>query len=181
MRPITSLASSFLATVAIVLGLGFFASKIPVSAAAAIMDDRLPAERSVAETPAATNSGVVKTTGAGLHVEITGVRNNKGTVIVLVFDDAVAFAAYDYERAVAFAEIAAATGTVLAEFSDLGRGQYAVTLFHDENGDDDFNTDGMYPLEGYGTSGASGAYDEPTFDEASVDADRISVRMQYLR
>ena len=166
MKPVTSFIGSLTVTATLLLGLGYLASQIPVSTAAEY------SERS------GTIDSVTRDTG--LQVEITHVRNDQGKVIVLVFDDEGAYNEYDYNRAVAYAETAASTGTVEARFPELDAGPYAIALWHDENGDYDLNMDGDIPLEGYGTSGAKTMYDEPTFRQASVNRGRVAVRMFYL-
>ena len=173
MKPFVSLAGSLVATLAIVIGLGFIASQVPVSTAAA------PPE--VTEVGGA--NPVADAEVVGLEVVVEGIRNEKGRVIVAVFDDPMAFEAYDYDRAIGYGEIdvdTATQGTVRLPFPELTSGPYAVSLFHDENNDYDFNMDGEWPLEGYGTSGAKDAYDEPTFEEAAVDGGSVIVRMFYL-
>ncbi|MGI9232594.1 MAG: DUF2141 domain-containing protein [Woeseiaceae bacterium] len=174
MNPVTSLTGSLTLSAAMVLGLGLLASSIPTSATSPnTVEVNLPATVSSKRATAVAESG--------LQVEITNVRINKGKVIVLVFDNVNAFETYDYERAVGYAEVEAERGAVNAQFPDLVDGPFAVTFFHDENEDYDLNMDGLYPLEGYGTSGAKDPYDEPTFDDASVNSSRVSVQTYYLR
>ena len=40
--------------------------------------------------------------------------------------------------------------------------------------------DGQVPKEGYTTSGAKDAYDEPTFNRASVTAGKVKVNLFYV-
>ena len=171
MKPITSVTGGLVVTAVLLVMLGFLASTVPVSMA----NQPTVNGRETVSAPAS------ETVSAGLVVEITDVRNESGTVILVVFDDIDAFENYDYEGAKAYAELAAKSGTVQVRFPELGTGLYAVSAFHDENEDNEFNMDGMYPLEGYGTSGARGPYHEPTFGEASVGTGRVSVRMYYLK
>lgn len=116
----------------------------------------------------------------GLTVIIDGVRNCTGSVLVLVFDDAAAYKAYNYERAVGFAELEASEGKLSRNFPNLTAGPYAVVVFHDENGNQDLDMESGYPLEGYGTSGADGPYDEPSFQKASTLPGEATVKMHYL-
>ncbi len=115
-----------------------------------------------------------------LRVTISGVRNANGKVLVLIFDNQPAYDAYDYDQAVGFAEIAATTEDISFTFKDLISGPYAVTLFHDENGNYDLDMQDGYPIEGYGTSGAENAYDELSFQQAAVNPGDISVQMYYF-
>ncbi len=170
MKPIRSLSCSIAVSVAVLPGLAFFASGVPVSVAT-----------DIDESDTAPSGQPESTDGSpGPLVEITHVRNDTGKIVVLVFDDADAFGSLEFSRAVAFTEIPAQTGVARARFPELSEGTYAVALFHDENGDYDLNMDGDYPVEGYGTSGAESAYDEPDFDEAAVSTSPVAVRMHYL-
>ena len=136
-------------------------------------------------TPPAASSG--ENTAAslerdppGLMLNIHRVRNDKGAVSILIYDDANAFARGDYTRAVGYAEVKAASGTVRAEFPDLTGGPYAVFVFHDENGDSDFAMRGQYPEEGYGHSNSRGAFEAPPFGVAAVPPGTVEIRMHYI-
>ena len=161
MKPRTTLASQLVVTVALVLGMGYLASVVPEGAGIAQASDNVADD-------------------TGLVIDVTGVRSRSGKVLVAVFDEPVAFQNYDYEGATAFMELAAEAGNVRAHFPELRAGPYAISLFHDENGDYEFNMDGMLPLEGYGTSGARDAYHEPSFEEAAVANGRFTVPLHYL-
>ncbi len=115
-----------------------------------------------------------------LEVTVVGARNSNGKIIVLVFDRAVTYDAYDYENAVGYAEIAAATASITHTFSGLSANAHAVVLFHDENEDYDLDLVDGYPVEGYGTSNAKSAYDELSFEQAVVEPGSISVKIHYL-
>ena len=39
--------------------------------------------------------------------------------------------------------------------------------------------EGDLPLEGYGTSGARGPYDEPSFAQAAVDPGAVTIEVHY--
>ncbi len=116
-----------------------------------------------------------------LSVQIEGVRNDKGKLIVMVFNTEKAYKNYDSNDAAGFQELKAARGNKVVNFSDLPAGPYAIVLHHDENNDYEFNMKGEWPLEGYGTSNAKDAYDEPSFREALVNSDTVTVQMHYLQ
>ncbi|MDG1858773.1 MAG: DUF2141 domain-containing protein [Emcibacteraceae bacterium] len=116
-----------------------------------------------------------------LSITIDGVRNDTGKLIVMVFNSEDAYNNYDYTKAVGFKELPASMGNIKINFPDLNDGPYAVTFFHDENGDYDFNMNGEMPLEGYGTSGASGPYDEVSYENALVPADEVNIKIHYLQ
>ena len=167
MKPVTSVSGSIIVTVAIIFSLGFLASTMagdPTSAA-----DQFDQ----------ANGESVQ----GLEIIIAGIRNDKGRIIFAVFDRAEPFEAYDYDRAIEYGEFdadRAVQGAVRIPLPNLDDGPYAVSFFHDENNDYDFNMDRGWPLEGFGTSGADDAYDEPTFEEASIIGGRVIIQMYYL-
>ena len=168
MKPVTSIAGSIIVTAVIVFALGFLASIFagaPTIAAANQVDQDI-------------DESVV-----GLEIIIAGIRNDKGRIIFAIFDRAEPFEAYDYDRAIEYGEFdadRAVQGAVRIPLPNLDDGPYAVSFFHDENGDYDFNVDSGWPLEGFGTSGANDAYDEPTFEEASVTGGQVIIQMYYL-
>lgn len=116
---------------------------------------------------------------ANLTVEIKGIRHARGKIVVLLYGDAASFNSSDYESAIDYAEIDARTGTQTHEFSDLVSETIAVTIFHDENGDGQFNMAGELPLEAYGTSGATGPYDMPSFSAAQVANGHVAIQLHY--
>lgn len=115
-----------------------------------------------------------------LSVRITDIRSDFGSVIVMVFPDAQSYKAFDYSKAVGYAELKASAGTLTTAFPELNDGPYVVSLFHDENGDQQFNMSGDYPIEGYGTSNATSQYDELSFKKASVMAGSVAIKVHYL-
>lgn len=116
---------------------------------------------------------------SGVTVTFEGVRSSDGQVIVMVFGDREAFKAYDVERAVGYREAPARPGSVTVAFPELQAGPYAIAAFHDEDGDQDFDMDGEWPLEGYATSGASDAHDMPTFRQATIRGATVVTEMFY--
>ena len=117
---------------------------------------------------------------APLSITISGVRNADGKILVLVFDEKQAFANYDYTKAAGYTELPASPQPIKHTFKNLTSGPYAITLFHDENNNQDFDMENGIPLEGYGTSGAKGPYDEVNFERALTKAGNIPIRMYYL-
>ncbi|WP_420412992.1 DUF2141 domain-containing protein [Roseibium sp.] len=116
----------------------------------------------------------------GLTVTFENVRNKNGYVIVMVFDDAEAYANYDVSKVAGYKEEPAKSGKVAVRFPELDAGPYAVTAFHDENANQDLDMNGQIPKEGYATSGASDAYDTPPFNKAANVQGTVSIQMHYL-
>jgi len=120
---------------------------------------------------AVPGAGPASADEAQLELEITGVRNATGTIKVAVFDSA-----EDYELMrdpVASTSLTAVAGTVTTRIDGLPAGSYAVTIFHDENGNDALDTGRLgIPVEGYGFSnGASGRFGKPSFKKIAIEMD----------
>lgn len=115
-----------------------------------------------------------------LDVTVTGVRNTNGKIVILAFDNAAAYDAYDYENAAGYAELPAATTPIRHTFTGLSPDQVAVVLIHDENENYHLDMVEGYPIEGYGTSNANSPYDELSFQQAAIKTGSISVKIHYL-
>ena len=120
---------------------------------------------------------------ADLALSVAGIANEKGNVMIAVFDKAATFR--DAGAAVAAIRIRARRGVVKVILPNLPAGTYAVSAFHDENGDQklDMNMLGM-PTEGYGFSkDARGVMGPPSFEEAAVKAangvNAVSINLEY--
>lgn len=104
-----------------------------------------------------------------LEVEVTGIAEAKGKVMVAVYNDKGLWMKRPMK-----ANMVAVTGEkVSLKFENLPEGEYAVSLFHDvnENGKMDSNEMRM-PLEPYGFSNnAIGNYGPPTFEQAKFVID----------
>ena len=108
---------------------------------------------------------------ADLVVDVGGVRDAEGKIMVALHAprDGVAFP--DFAGAVAAQWRVAEPGTLRFAFPDLKPGRYAVAVYHDENdnGELDTNLLGM-PTEGFGFSNdAKGFAGPPDFDAAAVE------------
>ncbi|MCW8999991.1 MAG: DUF2141 domain-containing protein, partial [Kangiellaceae bacterium] len=90
------------------------------------------------------------------------------------------------KHAEAFASVSmkSLAGKQAVTLHDIPPGDYAVSLFHDENNDNLLNLKrSKIPLEGYGTSRAMSKFDEPGFDRASIklgpQSKTINIKMYY--
>jgi uncharacterized protein (DUF2141 family) len=104
-----------------------------------------------------------------LHVEITGLRNDKGQVLCSLFSSARGFPKNSANVA---AQIRSdiSRGHAVCDFSGLDSGTYAISVFHDENSNGKLDTNfiGM-PREGVGASNnAKGHFGPPKFDDAAI-------------
>ncbi len=181
------------ATAVIVLAGGWFASLVPSADASdtgyAKPDNIAPAspvaklQKTLAEQVGASQMGKHANVPSGetIKVSIDGIRSNRGKIYVALFDDAKAFNSHDYGRAVGFKELQARTGSMETNFPDLDIKAYAISIFHDENGNQSFDMLDGYPAEGYGMSRANSAYDELKFHQARVKPGSVDIRLHYLQ
>jgi uncharacterized protein (DUF2141 family) len=103
-----------------------------------------------------------------IHVEISGLRNDKGQVLCALFTSADAFPK-KANMAVARLTAKVAERQATCEFTGVARGTYAVSVVHDENANGKLDTNfiGM-PREGVGASNdAKGHMGPPKFNAAS--------------
>jgi len=115
----------------------------------------------------------------GVILTVQNVRNDRGQIVVLIFDHAEAFAYLAYNWAVGYAAMPAQPGRVSYSFADLTAGPYAIFVFHDENEDWDVSHNGRRLLEGVGASGAPSPQDMPDFFEATVGPGPVRVTLHY--
>mgnify|MGYP005847106721 CR=1 FL=1 len=129
-----------------------------------------------AGTPAASRA-------ADLAVEVTGVRDASGALVVSLWNRGDGFGKFDARRALATQTIAAVPGQpARVRFDQLAPGRYAVSAFHDADGDGRLKTNvlGM-PREGVGVSNNTGGI--PSFGKSLVDvpaAGPVRIALRYL-
>jgi len=103
-----------------------------------------------------------------IHIDIDGLRNAKGKVMCAIFSSASDFPKHA-DKALMQTSSAITDDHATCEFSGIAPGTYAVSDFHDENGNGRLDTNffGM-PREGVGASNnAKGHFGPPKFDAAS--------------
>jgi uncharacterized protein (DUF2141 family) len=120
-----------------------------------------------------------------IHVEISGLRNDKGQMLCALFSSAEAFPT-KADKAVARLTIKIAERQATCDFIGVAPGTYAVSVVHDENsnGKLDRNFIGM-PREGVGASNdAKGHMGPPKFSAASFRYESgrldLKIRVNYL-
>jgi uncharacterized protein (DUF2141 family) len=103
-----------------------------------------------------------------IHVEIGGLRNDKGQVVCDLYSSADGFPK-NGDKAAGHAKAPISSGHAVCEFSDVKPGTYAVSVFHDENSNGKLDTKFMgMPREGVGASNnAKGHFGPPKFDAAA--------------
>lgn len=132
----------------------------------------------------ASNSAQAQLKG-NLTVEIDGLSSPKGLICLKLFSGSRGFPNGN-ENAVR-GQCSKITETpVTVTFKNLNTGSYAVAVFHDLNGDQKFNRNGLgIPTEGYGFSkNPVVRVGPPKFGDAVFllvgSSTNIKIRMQYL-
>ena len=118
----------------------------------------------------------VSATAADLTVQVTGVSSDDGTVRVALHDGAEGFPRDRQMTAGLFAN--ASTQGVTLIFKDVVPGRYAISAFHDLDGDEVLSTNLLgIPTEPFGFSNnAVGSFGPPDFEDAAFtvqDADHL--------
>lgn len=128
----------------------------------------------------------VQSETATLTIRVTGVRNHKGRIALALFQGEAGFPG-DASKAVRLqqAEIEAQTQSAQFVLQGVPYGQYAISVFHDENmnGKLDKNFVGA-PKEGYGASNnPRKRMGPPPFDEAKFSLNQpsqsIEIKLMY--
>ncbi|MEM9573346.1 MAG: DUF2141 domain-containing protein [Pseudomonadota bacterium] len=174
-----ALVSGLVVTASIFFGGAWLASGMTPEISAPV-EAQAAREATLTPMPAADLDAPTEISYSELEVTVTGARNTNGRIIILVFDKAAAYDAYDYENAAGYAELDAQIAPMIHTFTGLSADGHAVVLFHDENENYDLDLMEGVPVEGYGTSNAKSAYDELSFPQAVVEPGSISVKIHYL-
>lgn len=104
-----------------------------------------------------------------IEVEVLGVEERTGSLRATLYKGSDGFPG-DSRKAVASKRLevkASAKGFTLV-FEGIAAGEYAVSVHHDENGNQEFDTNWMgIPAEGWGASmDARGSFGPPSYDDA---------------
>lgn len=108
---------------------------------------------------------------ADLIVTVSNLRSNHGDVHIALYDRPDAFP--DSDGMLVEHETPVLQHKARHVFRGLEPGTYAIAIYHDENGNDDFDTNFIgLPLEGYAFSnGATVFLGPPDFDEAAFSVE----------
>jgi len=121
----------------------------------------------------------------GIRIVVSGVRNQKGSVICSLWTGANADRFPKTGTEMRELSVPIDQGQAVCEFKALAAGAYAGTVFHDENGNGKFDRRFGYPLEGYGfTNNVNPTIKAPPFDECKIqyagkDILTVSISMIY--
>ncbi len=103
-----------------------------------------------------------------ITLEVEGILNSKGEMIVSVFDSKASY----LKQAVKALKVDLANhegNTFVIE--GLEKGEYAISVLHDENGNGELDFGGMGPVEGYGFSNNPNA----AFGPAEYSAAKLNI------
>ncbi len=103
-----------------------------------------------------------------LEVVVSGVTSSEGNVMVALYDEASTF--LKFERVFRSGHAPAVVGDTKVVLEDLPPGEYALAVFHDENGNDALDKNWLgFPKEDYGFSMArTKTFGPPSFNECLV-------------
>lgn len=107
-----------------------------------------------------------------IRVVAAGVRHDEGEVRVALFDSKRGFPG-EPEHALQRGVAALQGETATFSFAPAPCGTYAVSVFHDEDGDGEMKRDWLgRPAEGWGVSNdATGSFGPPSFEDAAFEAE----------
>ena len=118
-----------------------------------------------------------------IHVEIDGLRSDKGQVLCALFSSAADFPK-NSGKAIAQARSGISQGRAVCEFPGVASGTYAVSVFHDENSNGKMDTNFMgIPREGVGASNnARGHFGPPKFEAAAFhySGERLDLKITIM-
>jgi uncharacterized protein (DUF2141 family) len=120
-----------------------------------------------------------------IHVDVVGLRNNKGQVFCALYASAEGFPK-NSQKAIRRDTSSVTERKASCEFSGIEPGAYAVSVFHDENSNGKLDTNFFgIPREGVGASNdARGHMGPPKFDAARFQFSggrlNLKVTINYL-
>lgn len=121
---------------------------------------------------------------ATVTVQVVGLRNSKGSVECLLYAGGVGFPGKP-DKAVAKVTVPIAAQAATCPFPNVPSGDYAIELFHDENGNGKLDTGLLgIPSEGFGASNdAPEKFGPPKYADArfAVTGDQtLTIHMTYV-
>ena len=120
-----------------------------------------------------------------IHVQVVGLRNDKGQVFCALYASAEGFPK-DSQKAIRRDTSSISEKQASCEFSGIEPGTYAVSVFHDENSNGKLDTKFLgIPREGVGASNdARGHMGPPKFDAAKFQFSggrlNLKITINYL-
>jgi len=120
-----------------------------------------------------------------LTVDVSDLRNSKGTVQFALYNREDAFPDEHYKKYFKKLTGKIVNGASTVTFENLPEGKYVVNILHDENNDGKIKKGIIFPKEGIGFSNfqSIGFSNRPTFSKASFNVlgdKKIKVNIIYL-
>lgn len=102
-----------------------------------------------------------------LEIEVNGFKNNNGKAKINLYNTQESF----MKKGIKSVKTVLKNNKTYAVFTDLPKGIYAVSMFHDENANGEIDTNFIgIPTEGYGTSNdAKGFMGPPKYEDAKFE------------
>jgi uncharacterized protein (DUF2141 family) len=139
----------------------------------------------LAATPgvAASGEGCIGDTPTTIRVTVENVRNSKGLITAVLYDDNPKTFLKSGSRLDRI-RVEAREGATELCLNAPATGRYAVALYHDENGNKEFDTDFLgIPTEGYGFSQNPGfRFGKPDVEETvfAIETDPVALNISML-
>jgi uncharacterized protein (DUF2141 family) len=119
-----------------------------------------------------------------VELTITQIRNDKGWIIVSLFDRPQGFPA-DSAAAIRYFIIEAQPPSLNINVYDLPASHYAIAIIHDENQNMELDTNFMgAPTEGFASSGSNRRFSAPKFESSKFKVHnqliKVEIEMNYL-
>lgn len=118
-------------------------------------------------------------------VEVNNFRNSKGVCILGLFENAAAFSGNG--EPIRYMKVAIRQKTATAVFDNVPPGSYAISVIHDANNNNRFDTNFIgIPTEGYGASrnklpfAAAPKFDDNKFVLPPNTTTAINIKLRYL-
>jgi uncharacterized protein (DUF2141 family) len=111
---------------------------------------------------------------ADLRVKVVDLRSDKGDVHIAVYNMAEGFP--DHDGMLAEVTVGITKDYAQAVFPGLSAGRYGVAVYHDEDGDHDFDQGFLgWPLEGFAFSNGAEAtlFGAPSFSQTAMPLEEI--------
>lgn len=113
-----------------------------------------------------------------INLEITGFDSNEGTVKIALFNSYESYTKTG--KTFKTADVKIVGNKAKVSFENIPYGEYAVTLFHDENDNNEFDT-GLFgiPTEGYAFSNnATGIMGPASYEDAKFNLNQETVKQK---
>lgn len=119
-------------------------------------------------TNAQETTGALEKTEKGISINVTvpKVSSNNGLVYFALFNSKESFTQRD---AYQLAQGEILDGKTEIQFSNIPKGLYAITCYHDVNSNQSLDFDGYMPIEDYGSSNNPQAFGPPQFEASKFE------------